>query len=253
MCTSNHLLNGLESLRQCPNLEELDLDVGLGPEYTRSSAAAPASACAARALAGLRLKRLGLHASSGCQCLYIPEPSVPQVDRTFYISDEAVFSSYVTGETYRTTLEDQIDEGSRRRVGKLTLHVQRIPSCPYLSGFSALKELIVGDIWRDCSSPFCVPFILKGLEAVAGTLRHLSLSSSRAQTCVELPTALRLRSFMCVCSGTLLLRCDAPTLREGVVDVLMGYRPLLGRARGLLRNSYPVWERLCWRWRGSGV
>jgi hypothetical protein len=215
----------------------MDVDVGPGPEYHKL---APSAAdFLATALAGLRLKRVGLHASSGCRSLYIPYFDVPEMHRTFYIGKERIWYFLFFENPYLARLEDQIDDASRRNVTKLTLHVERISACPTLSGFSVLRELVIGDSWRDFGNADPAGFVIKGLEVVAGTLRHLTVSSSREDTCVEVPPGLRLRSFVCVCSGTLLLCCDARVLSQSLGGVLLGYTSIAGSGARLVRDFGP--------------
>ncbi len=246
-CRGDHIVDGLERLKHCPNLQELDVDLAIGPDFKKPEFLGPRyqnclgydavlekfveydSASFARALAGLQLKRVGLHSSSGCHSLYAPDFQAAELHRTFYYAKEA----------HLYTLEDQIDEGSRPRVTKLTLHVHRVSSCPSLSACSVLKELVIGDIWRDFDSVSEVPLTVSGLEVVAGTLRHLTVSSSRRDICIELPNALCLRSFACVCSGTLHLHCNADTLGKGLRDVLLGYTGIVGTGLKLVEELAP--------------
>jgi hypothetical protein len=227
MTDAHHLLHGLETLKQCGRLEELDVHVGAGPNLKKCVGAISDSV--ATALAGLGLKRVGLHNSIANHCLYVPDFSVPQTHRTFDVGIE----------TYLSTLEEQIDDASRRSITKLRLHALSIPFCPSLSGCSVLKELVIGDMWRNFDHPCSTPFSLTGLDAVAATLRHLTLSSSREETCVELPRGLRLRSFVCVCSGSLLLHCDARMLVQGLMDVLLGYTSISGTGARLVEDLAP--------------
>jgi hypothetical protein len=225
-----HLLDGLETLQQCPNLEELDVDVGDGPSFDKS--AHSASGEVARALASLPLKRVGLHAALALHCLYLPDLKVPATQRTFDVGHDVYF----------TTLEEQIDPVSRRSVEKLTLHVHSIPMCPCLSSWSALRELVIGDMWRHFENPCLVPFSLMGLEVVAGTLRHLTVSSSRNLTCVELPAGIHLRSFVCISSGALILHCHPDMLGQGLTDVLLGYASIAGTGARLVQVLSPRLE-----------
>jgi hypothetical protein len=167
------------------------------------------------ALADLGLKRVGVHALGP---IYLPDFNVSQMHRTFYV-----------GRRTPSKLQNQIDHRSRRCVAKLTLHIGLIALCPRLHGFSALTELIIGDTWRDFGNSYSTPLLLKGLETVAETLRHLTVSSSREKTRITLPPDLQLLSFICVCSGSLLLDCDAHSLSESLGDVLLGYTNIDGK------------------------
>jgi hypothetical protein len=187
------------------------------------------------ALGDLGLKRVGVHAIGGP--MYLPEFNVSQMQRNFYV-----------GRGTRSKLQDQIDHRSRRCVTNLTLQIGLSSLCPRLYGFSALTELVIGDTWRDFGNPCSLPLLLKGLESVAETLRHLTVSSSREKTRIKLPRGLQLCSFMCVCSGSLLLDCDALSLSQSLGDVLLGFtRALPELASGLWRSSPPVWGQPYWR------
>jgi hypothetical protein len=230
-CDGYDLAEGLHILRECSNLEELDVDVTGPPLFWRDdySYNEDLLVSVANALASLPLKRLGLHASSGCATLYIPHVDIADMHRSFLIG----------APTPSRTFEGQIGQGSRSSVTKLALYVNRLPWCPSLLGCSALKELVIGDTWWELDDGPSMPFSLMGLQVVAGTLRHLTLSSSRRETCVELPQSLRLRSFVCVCSGSLLLHCDANALGRGLGDVLLGYTTLDGTGMGLVGELGP--------------
>jgi hypothetical protein len=188
----------------------------------------------ATVLASLHLKRLGLHASGGCFGLYIRDLDVPQMHRSFFIG----------GDEVPGPLEEQIDESSRHNVTRLVIHVIFRPSCPSLLGlgFSALKELFLADTWWESQYPRPAPFLVQGLEEVAGTLRHLTVSSSWEETCVELPPSLSLQTLVCVCNGTLLLHCDAHALGQSLGDVLLGYTTVVGTGVRLVEELAPRLE-----------
>ncbi len=227
MCRSRQLLDGLQTLKQHCNLEELDVHVHMSLNFERS-ASRPVSL--GRAMESLSLMRVGLHASCGAMPMYVPDYSVAQMHRTCYIGDNGLSG---------LSLEDQMDHMSRQRVTKLTLQINRMPSIPSLSGFSGLKELVIGDCLRDFGNASPQPFSIRGLEVVAGTLKHLTISSSRRETSVELPHGLYLRSFLCVCSGQLHLQCNAPTLTQELGDVLLGYTTISGTGVKFVENLAP--------------
>jgi hypothetical protein len=227
MCAANVVVQALEVLKCCSGLKELDLDVAQGPWFRRPQESHTTPL--ARALAPLSLGRLGLHASSGCMSLYIPNPGIAQLHCTFFITAWAPTQP----------LEDQLDHKSRGCITKLTLHVGQISACPPFLGCSALKKLVIGDCFWEFGEASPTPFLLKGLETVAGTLKHLTVSTNRGETCVELPGALRLQTFVCVCSGTLLLHCDADMLSQGLGDVLLGYTTIAGSGAKLVEELSP--------------
>lgn len=237
MCTKEHLLGGLETLKQCCNLEELDIDVASnGPEFENpagsESDVEKIGGCGAVALADafsrLHLKRVGLHASTSCECVCLHDPNIAEMHRRFYFND-----------CDRVSIEDQVSRGSRQCVTKLTLHPYCTPLWPTFSLFPALKELIIGDTFEAFCYADLVPLSLTGLEVVAKTLTHLTMSSSREETYIELPQGLRLRSFVCVCSGTLHLHCDPHTLSQGLGDVLLGYTTIAGTGAKLVEDLSP--------------
>jgi hypothetical protein len=239
-CDGYDLVDGLHILRECPNLEVLDVDVTGPPLFWRDNEDPlviwrdneDRLVHVANAFASLSLKRLGLHASSGCSTLYIPRarPDFADMHLSFFIGATT---------HYPHSLEGQMDQESRCNVTKLALYVEDLPWCPSLLGFSALKELVIGDTWWELDDGTSMPFSMMGLQVVAGTLRHLTLSSSQRETCVELPQGLRLRSFVCVCSGSLLLHCDANALARGLGDVLLGYATLDGTGAALVEELGP--------------
>jgi hypothetical protein len=204
------------------------MDVGMTCDFYQG--ADSSSAPLAKALAGLPLKRLGLHASSGGPCMYIPDlRSVGELHRTFY----------VPGGPHGFPLEKQVGMKASRRVTKLTLQVLNTRLCPSLTEFTALTQLVVADSAREFGEPCATHFALKGLEAVVGTLRHLTVSTNREQTRVELPRVLQLRSFVCVCSGVLILDCDAYSLGRGLGDVLLEYTSISGTGVRLAEDLGP--------------
>ncbi len=226
---------GLTALKECSNLEELDVEISQDPCFRKCEVEEDlilVAKAVAEALASLHLKRLGLHASGGCWTVYIPVTDGPNMHRSFCIGDNRD----------PAPLEEQIDQSSRHNVTRLALHLDSQPSLPSLSGFSALKQLVIADTWWQSDDPRLAPFSLEGLDAIVGTLEHLIVSSSRAETCVDLPDTLRLRSLVCVCSGTLLLHCDAHTLGQTLGDVLLGYTSVAGTGARLVEELSPRLE-----------
>jgi hypothetical protein len=228
MSDGDCLLKGLEMPKTCSNLEELDIDV-VDDYYTFWKVVRDRAESLGKALASLSVKRVGLHSSAGCPTLYIPNVDVAQMHRSFYIGRDR----------YPSPLEHQVDRDTRGTITKLTLYLAGIPSWPHLLGCSSLRELVIGDAWTDDQYDIWMPFSLKGLEVVASTLRHLTVSSSRQETYVELPKGLRLRSSVCVCSGTLILHCDPHTVGPGLEDILLGYTTLSGTGSGLVEELAP--------------
>ncbi len=230
-CTAHHFLDGLQRVRQIPDLKGLDVHVLIDcgdcvdvEGYWKPTGCH--SLALGKALAGVNLKKVGLHVLQGP--MYLPDLNVPQMQRTFRVGAEA-----------SSKFGDQINYCSRQSITMLALHVGRITYSPSLLGCSALTELVIGDTWRDFGQAYSMPFSLKGLETVAATLRHLTVSSSRGRTRVKLPGDLHLRSFVCVCSGTLLLDCDASTLSQKLGDVLLGYTTITGTGVRLVEELTP--------------
>jgi hypothetical protein len=226
-CPGEDAIAAVEALKHCPGLKELDVDLTRYSSLKRS-----VGSCAGRlamALSSLSLERLGLHSFTGCKSLYIPDCGIGQLDRTFHIH----------GKLPEFPFEDQLDEKSRCCVSKLTLYLTWTSACPSLLGCSALTELVIADCLRDFGQASSTPFSLKGLGVVAGTLRHLTVSSNSKKTSVELPEALCLHSFVCVCSGSLLLTCNPQALGQGLVDVLLGYASIAGTGAKVVENLAP--------------
>jgi hypothetical protein len=230
-CRAHHFLDGLESLKQMRNLKELDVHVlvdhpGCIEEDWYWWPNGSHSLALGKALAGMNLKKVGLHVLQ--EPMYLPDLNVPQMQRTFRVG----------AETW-SRFGDQINYCSRQSITMLALHVGRITYSPSLLGCSALTELVIGDIWRNFGQAYSMPFSLKGLETVAATLRHLTVSSSRGCTRVKLPGNLQLRSFVCVCSGVLLLDCKASILIQNLGDVLLGYTTIRGTGVRLVEELSP--------------
>ncbi len=217
----------VETLQQSCKLQELEIYV----KDENLNQGHPASISLAETLTRMRLRRLGLH-QRGCYSLYTPDIDTPQMHRTCFISEGKP----------NLSLEEQVDQRSCHRVTKLTLCVACIPSIIDFSSFSALAELVIADGFTGLRRHASHPFIVKGLEVVAPTLKHLTVSSLRKETCVELPQGLRLCSFVCVCKGSLRLDCDAQSLIQGLGDVLLGYTSIAGTGVALVNGLRPRLE-----------
>jgi hypothetical protein len=221
------ICNRVEALQQYCNLEELDI-------YVRSEELIQGDhicVSMAETLTNMSLRRLGLHQRLEYP-VYSPDINATQMHRTCYICEG----------TPTLSLEEQIDQTSCHRVTKLTLHIVHILSCPSLSVYSALAELVVGDGYPGFGRGASCPFALQGLEAVTATLRRLSVSSFRKETYVELPQGLRLSSFVCVSKGNLRLECDAQKLITRLGDVLLGYMTIAGAGVTLVKDLRPRLE-----------
>lgn len=225
-CSRPDLLHGLEQVEQCCNLEGLHISVYGDLDWESSAEFGTVSL----ALERVSAKSVGLHVFLG-EPLRIPECNVVVVDRTCF------FGYKLHGRDRIVLLEDHMDYISRRRVIKLTLHVRLISSGPGLSGFLALKELVIADSEEFFGTASTLAFSLKYLDVVAATLKHLTVSSNSAETYIVLPQGMCLRSFVCVCRGHLLLHCDSLALSQGLEDLMLGYTTITGTGVGLVENA----------------
>jgi hypothetical protein len=166
------------------------------------------------------LKKVGVH--SACDCLYLrlPDPGCDEVHRTLNVMfNEMCWSPCV---------EEQVDEASRPHLASLVVYFRGISSCPSLHGCSVLRELVLAHCSRQFASVSPDPFSVVGLEAVAGTLTRLVVSTDRALTIVHMPTSLRLQSLMLVCPGTLAVHGDVLSAWSGIKEALFGYAEVGG-------------------------
>jgi hypothetical protein len=209
------LVNAMQSLTCLTSLRQLDIYVG----QTRSSDTPEGLVEALQAVPSLQ--GVGVHSGSDCYRNWLKQPYCGgEVRMTMnLISKELGWTPY---------MEDQMSEASRPRLSSLVIHFRGILFCPSLHGCSALRELVLAHCSRQFASVCPDHFSVRGLEAVAGTLTRLVLSSDRALTTIQLPQGLRLQSLLVVCLGTLAVYGDASSACIGLKEALLGYAEMSG-------------------------
>jgi hypothetical protein len=213
----------MEALTRLTNLTQLDIDVG---QTTENS---PLEGVIQVLRAVPSLQGVGVHSASHCYrngLRWVKTPDCREVRMTVnLISKEYAWTPY---------MEDQMSEASRPRLSSLVIHFRGILFCPSLHGCSALRELVLAYCSRQFASVSGDHFSVAGLEAVAGTLTRLVISTDRILTSVTFPQGLRLQSLMLVCPGTLALFGDVITVCGGLEEALLGYAGLSGAGTELV-------------------
>jgi hypothetical protein len=214
------VIDAISPLTRMTNLTQIDIDVG--------------QTFASRKLKGLMdalgavpsLQGIGFHAASECAYNRLRDPGCGEVRMTVNLmSKERSYTPY---------LEDQMDEGTRPRLSSLVVHFNGILFCPSLHGCSALRDLVLAHCSRQFASVGQDHFSVVGLDAVAGTLTRLVVSTDRALTSVHIPSGLRLQSLMLVCPGNLALHGNV--MCTGLKEALLGYAELSGDSRELVHG-----------------
>jgi hypothetical protein len=214
------LIKAMQTLTRLTNLTQLDIDVGQATE----------SRTLEGLMQGLRavpsLQGVGVHSTSECVRNRLKDPDCKEVRMTMnLISRELGWTPY---------MEDQMSEASRPRLSSLVIHFRGILFCPSLHGCATLRELVLAHCSRDFASVCPDHFSVGGLDAVAGTLTRLVISTDRVLTSVTIPQGLRLQSLMLICPGTLAMYGDVSRLCIGLKEALLGYAELSGASTELL-------------------
>ncbi len=214
------VIDAISTLTRLTNLIQVDIDVG----QTFGSRKLTGLMQALRAIPWLQ--GVGFHSASECAYNRLRDPGCTEVRITVNVmSKERGWASY---------LEDQMDEATRPRLSILVVHFSGILFCPSLHRCSALQELVLAHCSRQFASVCQDHFSVVGLDAVAGTLTRLVVSSDRVLTSVHIPSGLRLQSLMLVCPGTLALLGNL--VCTGLKEALLGYKELSGDSGDLVRG-----------------